>query len=116
VVDDDDRVRRRHTPGVSTTMTIVRLDTPPAVNGTTPSWRCTESFASLVRMAYLVSARPTGPRGRAGDAFPHASRRQPIATPLYVRTAVLRGCRSLGRQTRSMTGARRPDPVLTDKL
>ena len=60
-----------HRPGVSTTMTPVHLDTPPAV----PAWSdelvaaYERHFASLVRMAYLVSGRADRAEELVQDAF-----------------------------------------------
>jgi DNA-directed RNA polymerase specialized sigma24 family protein len=99
----DDRVGNAgHTLSVSTTMTIVRLDTPPAV----PAWDDAlvavyeEHFASLVRMAYLVSGRADQAEEVVQDAFVRTHRAgSRVRVPLpYVRTAVLNGCRSLGRR------------------
>jgi DNA-directed RNA polymerase specialized sigma24 family protein len=108
-----DRGNVGHDPGVSTTMTIVRLDTPPAV----PAWDDAlvavyrEHFASLVRMAYLVSGRADRAEEVVQDAFVRTHRAgSRVRDPLpYVRTAVLNGCRSLARRQK-LERDRRPAP------
>jgi DNA-directed RNA polymerase specialized sigma24 family protein len=98
-------------------MTIVRLDTPPSV----PAWDADlvsvyeKHFASLVRMAYLVSGRADRADELVQDAFVRTHRAgSRVRDPLpYVRTAVLNGCRSLGRRQRLERDRRPapPDPV-----
>jgi DNA-directed RNA polymerase specialized sigma24 family protein len=100
-------------PGVSITMTIVPVDSPPAV----PAWDDAlvavyrEHFASLVRIAYLVSGRADRAEELVQDAFVRTHRAgSRVRDPLpYVRTAVLNGCRSLGRRQR-LERERRPAP------
>ena len=94
-------------------MTTVRLDTPPAV----PAWDDAlvdvyeHHFAALVRMAYLVSGRADRAEELVQDAFVRTHRaggrvRDPLP---YLRTAVLNGCRSLGRRQK-LERERQPPP------
>jgi RNA polymerase sigma factor (sigma-70 family) len=117
----DDRVGNvGRGPGVSTTMTTVRLDTPPAV----PAWDDAlvavyrEHFASLVRMAYLVSGRADRAEELVQDAFVRTHRAgSRVRDPLpYVRSAVVNGCRSMGRRQKLERDRRPapPDPVLLE--
>jgi RNA polymerase sigma-70 factor (sigma-E family) len=106
-----------HDPGVSITMTIVPIDSPPAA----PAWDDAlvavyrRHFASLVRTAYLVSGRADQAEELVQDAFVRTHRAgSRVRDPLpYVRTAVLNGCRSLGRRQRLERDRRPapPDPV-----
>jgi RNA polymerase sigma-70 factor (sigma-E family) len=94
-------------------MGLVPTDTPTPA----PAWEddlvqlYRDRYVALVRLAYLVS----GDAGRAEevvqDAFVRAQRswatvREPLP---YLRTAVVNGCRSLGRR-RKLEQVHRPDP------
>ena len=100
-------------PGVSTTMASVPVDTPP----TTTPWeddlvRLYElQFDNLVRLAYLVSGRADLAEEVVQEAFVRAHRSwSAVRDPLpYLRTAVVNGCRSLGRRHR-LERERRPQP------
>jgi RNA polymerase sigma-70 factor (sigma-E family) len=104
-------------PCVSTTMTAVPLDAPPVVT----RWDDTlvklyeQHFDRLVRLAYLVSGQAAQAEEVVQEAFVKTHRswatvREPLP---YVRTAVVNGCRSVGRRQK-LERERRPlppDPV-----
>jgi RNA polymerase sigma-70 factor (sigma-E family) len=95
-------------------MTPLHLDTPPAV----PAWSAElvavyeRHFASLARMAYLVSGRADRAEELVQDAFVRTHQAgERVRDPLpYVRTAVLNGCRSFGRRQKLERDRTPPPP------
>lgn len=98
-------------------MTTVPLDSPPAVT----RWSddlvqlYEQHFTRLVRTAYLISGDASRAEEVVQDAFVQTHRAWPrVRDPLpYLRTAVLNGCRSVGRRRRLELDRRPrpPDPV-----
>jgi Sigma-70 region 2 len=103
----------RRLPGVPLMMTAVPLDTPPAGARWDDSLveLYERHYDDLVRLAYLVSGQAAHAEEVVQDAFVRAQRSwSRVRDPLpYLRTAVVNGCRSLGRR-QVLERDRRPRP------